>query len=230
MGNHKAGFYVLKMLPRNYIIEIEVKMKKTILFIAFLLFGIIAGNQTQAQSMPNKKDDTKTSKTRTKGPKPEWRSKLFIEGNMGMSFSGNYIQIEVSPVIGYDITDRFSLAAGPIYEFISYKPYSTSDDRVKVNLAGARTFGRFYVIEQLFAHAEYDFLRYKDNFGNKTSANRLPLGAGYHARTSGGGVSMAVMALYDVLYQANKNKPAYALFNDFSYNGWIIRFGVNFHL
>ncbi|MFK7907413.1 MAG: hypothetical protein AB8B69_19920 [Chitinophagales bacterium] len=153
------------------------------------------------------------------------KSRLFTGGNVGLSFSTNYSFVEVSPILGYYFTDKFSAGLGPSYQY--YKIFGSS-----INIIGARTFARYDILDNLFLHGEYGTFSYKDDSDNgRQSFSMLPIGGGY--RQFMGRTSIYAMALYDMLYAQNKGNPNLFLVSALNNgirtnNGWIFRFGVNF--
>jgi hypothetical protein len=147
------------------------------------------------------------------------KKRLFVDGNIGFNFSNNSAYAQVSPVLGYWITQRLAAGAGPSFEYYKYGTYSTTN-------YGGRLFTRFYPLRSLFAHAEYEIVNYKDYYTNtRKTQSRLPIGAGY-SQSVGGAAYINGMVLYDVLYKANSSAP----FNDYIAGGWIFRVGVTMGL
>jgi len=96
-------------------------------------------------------------------------NRLFWGGNFGVQL-GTITNIELSPLLGYNITPSLSAGAGFRYEFIksSVKNYSFSN--YQTNIYGASLFTRYMLFKDLsestglritgslFAHAEYEVL------------------------------------------------------------------------
>jgi len=87
---------------------------------------------------------------------------LFYGGNLGLQF-GNVTLVDISPLIGYKINPRVGIGLSPTYKYFAYKSYYYYYDSpdLKTNVFGASIFGRVIVYENLFAHAEYEYLTYK---------------------------------------------------------------------
>ncbi len=188
-------------------------MKKLTYLLTLLVVICFTSFNTQAQNAPEKKGFDK--------------SRLFTGGNIGLSFSNNYSFIEVSPIIGYYFTDKFSAGLGPSYQYHKFGFYDFS-----FNIIGARTFARYDILDNIFLHGEYGVFSYKDDSDNsRQSFSMLPIGGGY--RQYMGRTSIYAMALYDMFYAKNKDNQNlfyYAGLNNGirTNNGWIFRFGVNF--
>jgi len=102
-------------------------------------------------------------------------SRLLFEGIVGLQF-GTITAIEVSPMIGYKVTNSFVAGIGFTYQYSNYPNFYLNlenGDLVdrKVNIFGGRLFGRYYFAEWfegllggLFLHGEYEHLVYSRNF------------------------------------------------------------------
>jgi len=104
------------------------------------------------------------------------RKKLFFGGYMSLRF-GTVTDIELAPIVGYQLTPRFSVASGIKYEYYSDRYYNYD-----THIYGFKVFSRFNIIQDLnriipagismsiFVHAEYEGLslesRYFD-YGNQ---------------------------------------------------------------
>lgn len=86
--------------------------------------------------------------------KATWKSRVFFGGSGGVSVSGNISVINVSPIVGYRVTDKFHAGLGLRYIHYSQPSRNFSDTRYGGNL-----FTRYYVMPQFYLHGEYDVLR-----------------------------------------------------------------------
>jgi hypothetical protein len=78
------------------------------------------------------------------------KSKMFVGGNLGLSF-GTYTIVNVSPQVGYHLSPMFATGVGLNYNYYGYDDgYQTS----KQTYAGMNIFGRLYPIPQLFIQAQ----------------------------------------------------------------------------
>lgn len=107
-----------------------------------------------------------------------WNEKIFTGGSFGFQF-GNYgTLVDLSPTIGYYISENFAIGTG-----ISYKHYRLEDlymfslaggdirsyDHV-ANILGTGLFLRYYfysedipMLNNVFGHLEYEFIKYEFN-------------------------------------------------------------------
>lgn len=148
--------------------------------------------------------------------KPSGGRKLYYGGNVGASF-GSYTMIGVYPLVGYNLTPKFSVGLKFQYEYITDKRFA---ETYNTSNYGASIFARFRIIPQLYLHAEYAQMSYDLYNGlgesNRTSVPFIFLGAGYR-QSLGGAVYMNAQVLFDVLQ--NSNSP---------YSNWEPFFSVGF--
>lgn len=72
--------------------------------------------------------------------KPRFVDRLVFGGDIGLSV-GTYTYINVSPAIGYRVTDRLTVGLGPIYIYESYKNYN-----LKSSMYGIKAITSFTVL------------------------------------------------------------------------------------
>lgn len=162
----------------------------------------------------------------------KFSEKVFFGGNFGLQF-GDITLVDVSPMVGYRFTDQVAVGVSLSYKYYHYKkfffnPYSYTFSDMTSNIYGASIFGRYYFVENLFAHAEYEYLIYSyDNYRPNTGGASfsksietvdvpgLYLGGGYR-QPIGGRTSFTITILYNVM------ESPYS-----PYSNPIIRAGVN---
>jgi len=83
-------------------------------------------------------DDEQEKKTRKSG----FSSKLFFSPRFGFSVWENSAYIEVAPIVGYKLTKRFWLGAGPEYLYFKSGDYKTS-------VYGLTSFAYFAVLDNI---------------------------------------------------------------------------------
>ena len=167
-------------------------------------------------------------------PKSDWKSKIFFGGGLGASFGSNNTYLEISPLVGYRVTERFSAGLGLSYIYLKQKlnvdVYSnggqylgTNTVNLETNNYGGRVFGRYFVTDDIFLHSEFEVLNSEviDDVEIDriiTTRENIPalfLGGGY-AQRMGGNSALFIMALWDII--EDKNTP---------YDNPIIRIGIN---
>ena len=130
-------------------------------------------------------------------PKKGWKDRIFTGGGLNLQF-GTVTVVGASPILGYMFTDKISAGIG-----ITYLYYQNNTFNYKSSIYGGRLFGRYFVIDQLFLHAEYEVLNLQVYNDVKKAYSRefapgLLLGAGY-SQLVGGTVRLNLMVLWDVI-------------------------------
>lgn len=80
--------------------------------------------------------------------------KLRFGGNLGLQF-GTVTLVEMSPMVGYQATERLMFGVGGTYLYFQDKRYAQT---YSSTYYGGRTFGQFRITPQIFAWAEYEAL------------------------------------------------------------------------
>jgi len=133
------------------------------------------------------------------------KNRLFTGGNLGLQF-GTYTVIDISPIVGYYITKKISTGIGATYQYYGYKDKIYPSDNYSTNIYGAKCFIRYYIIESIFAHAEYEALNLEtiyfdpSNYRHSTPrfwAHGVLLGGGYR-QAIGEHSSINLMLLYNI--------------------------------
>jgi hypothetical protein len=127
--------------------------------------------------------------------KRPFRERIIVGGGLGFSIGSYSSLVDVSPIIGYIITNELVAGVGFTYKYYRYKDYyalvSSSGQDVsfydfKTNIYGMSFWARYYltkteipVIENIFLHAEVEPLmfvnkytldpagEYRDVYGNR---------------------------------------------------------------
>lgn len=147
--------------------------------------------------------------------RPPLKDRMFFGGNFAMSF-GTITFIDVSPLAGVMVTNRFSTGVGATYQYFNDRRFIGGNNSVY----GGRIFSRYNVFPNIFAHAEYeslnlDFYNQRTDRFERTWVPGLLVGGGYFTPFGDrGGANITL--LYNVLHD-NFRSP---------YNSpLIIRFG-----
>ncbi|MBW8685414.1 hypothetical protein [Chitinophaga rhizophila] len=187
------------------------------LLLCFLLLSAV--QLTQAQYY-------KTDTVQRRGFDP---SRLIIGGNLGLAF-GDFTNINISPMVGYRISQLFGagLSINAQYGSERFRDfYGNTGQRNQYSIFGGGVWGRVYPLDFLFIHIQPEYNKVslkstyydtdpktivKDNYGVPS----LLMGGGY-TQPVGGRAAFSVMALYDVLQD---NRSPYQ-------NGLILRMGAS---
>lgn len=120
--------------------------------------------------------------------------RLYFGGNFGLQF-GTYTLINLSPNVGYKITDKLSMGLGFTYQYIKYQDLG-------FHTYGPSVFARYKIVDYLFAHVENEVLNVPvitvDQFGNvlneeRAIINSLLVGGGYMQSTDNFGFYAMVL-------------------------------------
>lgn len=120
---------MVKIMPLN--------KSYAILVASFLLFSTFSAKAQELKDKP-------------------FKDRLFFGGNLGLQF-GSSTYIDISPLIGYQITEKLSAGVGATYIYYNIKKSVYYGD-YETSIYGGRVFGRYSFMENLFAHAETELL------------------------------------------------------------------------
>lgn len=152
-----------------------------------------------------------------------FQDRLYFGGNLALNVFSENKFIDVSPLVGYMITPRYSVGGGFTYQYISREFFAVpSGDRFTVSSSvyGGRVFNRYNVTRDYFAYAEFESLNAEFGIGNAVTEREWVPGLFFGGGTfvplfANGGVNL--MILYNVLHD-NLRSP---------YNSeWVIRGGI----
>lgn len=130
--------------------------------------------------------------------------KLFVGGNLGLIFGTNYTNVDISPLIGYHVTDWFAAGVNFNFDLVSEKGYT--DASQSYTTLGGGIFMRFYPVSQFYAQIQPEYNRYSIQvksgssiIGQEThNVASLLMGGGYVQQISPK-VSLTFGIFYDVL-------------------------------
>lgn len=173
-------------------------MKYLFLGLFPVLFSISLTCQSQYVDEPGQKKsstvDVRSENTgNSAGFDPD---RLVPGGNFAINF-GNPFFIDISPRLGYLVTDKLLLGLGGTY-------MSFSSTFGKANFFGGQAFSRFQVMDNFFANAELDFLNVPDLYGNLDGGRKWlvsPLIGGSYVVPFGKRGGIQATLLYNLNYQ-----------------------------
>ncbi len=145
--------------------------------------------------------------------------RIFFGGNLGLQF-GALTSIEISPLVGYRLSNNWSAGIGLTYMYYEDSRYTPT---YSTNIFGGRLFSRYYIYGDFFAHAEYELLSYEDqDFFTREKTRRNVssyfIGGGFR-QWLGPRAAATIMILY------NLNDNEYSV-----YSNPIFRIGFQFGL
>jgi len=130
--------------------------------------------------------------------KQSFKDRVFLGGNLGLQF-GTVTLIEISPLVGYKITDDLSAGIGFTYQY--YKDTRFNPD-YSTNIIGGRTFARYYIYKDFFAHSELEILNYDAYYWPSSDKDNITItnvlvGGGYNQWISQR-ASVGIMILWNL--------------------------------
>lgn len=92
-------------------------------------------------------------------------NRFVFGGFIGAQF-GDFTAIDVSPIVGYRVTNKFTAGLGMTYQYVSFKDPTGYYQSYKSNIIGPRVFASYDLFYGLFLHTEYEHLwfEYDDSF------------------------------------------------------------------
>lgn len=132
-------------------------------------------------------------------PPPPQPSRVYYGGTLGFNLFGDIFRLSVQPMIGYKITDQFSVGGKVGYEYIKDKRF---DPDLTYHNYGASVFTRYRFIPSAYAHAEFAGINF-DYASGREWVPFLLVGVGYAQRV-GPGTWVIAEVLFDVL-QSSKS-------------------------
>ena len=145
----------------------------TLLYVLFFsILILLLTNSSKAQ--------INTDDKRQKG---NFTSRLFFGGGFGLQF-GSVTLIELSPLVGYKVTPKFSLGVSPTYKYYKYNDYYGPSNDLSTNVWGGSIFARYSIFQNVFAHVEYETLYYNTKVSGNPEYmqqyNSFFVGGGYN--------------------------------------------------
>lgn len=137
--------------------------------------------------------------------------RIFYGGNFGLMF-GTITYVELSPLIGYKISERLSAGPGVSYIYLQDNRFDLS-----TSVYGGRLFARYNFTDYLFGHGEYEVLNRESPYSleGRVNVTSIFVGGGYRQRL-GPNSFLSIMGLW------NLNDSEYSI-----YRNPIIRMGFS---
>ena len=151
---------------------------------------------TNTNTNTNKSNSNKSNTNNQTNSPSNSKGKIFWGGGVNTTTDGKNFIIDAQPYIGYRLTPKAQITAGPVYQYQGGN---------NISIYGARVASRYDIFAGAFAAGMFEYMNYNQNDQNH-SLVRLPLGLGYSHSLFGIGANVSVM--YDVLH--NKSTSPYA--------------------
>ena len=191
-----------------------------------LLFLIVLPTLSMAQYDV---DDVEQDSSSTKEPKInpfKLKEKIYVGSGLNLLF-GNRTLLYVSPMVGYDITPKFSTGVLTMYQY--YRQNFGGGNYAYLHSIGGGVFTRYRPIEQLILETSINtyLTTYNGVSTDKVKANSWMVGLGY-ANSLGGKSYYQVLLSYDLF--KNQDVPEPLLFPFINGGRIYYKFGLIFYL
>ena len=144
----------------------------------------------------------------------------YFGGGVGLGF-GDITYVEISPLVGYRVTDRVSVGGSLLYRYRNDDRFSPSIDTSDY---GGGLFTRYSIVGPFFLQAEYEYLNYEVLQSNRSTtrmnANSLFAGGGI-SQPINRNTSVFATVLYNLTYSSYDEPGPYS-------SPWVVRVGVAF--
>ncbi len=158
--------------------------------------------QTEAQSRP-------VEGRPVEGAPMSMLDRLRLGGSFGLNF-GNFTNINLSPMAGLNLTNKFVAGVGLTYMYTSFRPRGVPGSQRRSNSNyGGRVFMMYNLLPIITLHAEYESLNveYPDASTSNGRARTWlgsPLIGGAYTQPLGGRFTRSILftALYNVSYNS----------------------------
>jgi uncharacterized protein YxeA len=171
--------------------------------------------EEKKEEKPVEKEEEKPQKEEEEKKKDgdSSKDKFYFGGNFNLLFGTNTL-IDISPIVGYRVTEQFSVGTGLIYNY--FKRQLNNSNSVSGTGYGGRFFLRYDIQTDILAnfvispYVEQESISYKfvDSNGNKTPRewnNNLFAGAGIIQPIGRGSINLFI--LYNLTWKENSIYP-----------------------
>lgn len=154
-------------------------MKKIQYVILLLAFGFLAfAPPIRAQYQNLTKNDTakvhqqigQVEKITLSGNSKKQGSRVFVGGNFGGGFSTYNSYIQITPVLGYELTSKIQIGSRLTYIHQWYQ--DGYGNKYNSNIYGGSLFLRYFFWKSLYVQTEYEILSVPDHDTADTNATR----------------------------------------------------------
>lgn len=188
-------------------------------FIVILFICIPAWGQYDIEEA--KKSDT----TDAKYNRFELKERIYVGGEIGLSGFGGAAYVLLAPIVGYDITPRFSVGISTVYQLYRFRNLNTGSV-LNLSTFGLGTFARYRPIDPLIVQVELDGFNTVDlnSYGYKDRLNVPAFMAGLGYAGGGSKAYYQILLMYDFIGNPNMPLPP------FIFNRLHLKMGMVWHL
>ena len=166
-------------------------LKKIGLLLSILIFISLHADAQRRTNHSSNDDETK------------WTDRIVFGGGIGIGYTNGW-NINVTPNVGYKVTDQFWAGLGVDYYYVSWRFDSQNKD--KFSVVGPKAYALYYITPEINLGTEFSHNFYtRTDITNgitqkqKEEQNSWLIGGGYTQRM-GGRAGIRLELYYDVLY------------------------------
>lgn len=176
-------------------------LKSVIKFIPAICLILFMGTITAQEydyDYDHSRSDKDTKPLKVKKDRKFDKSKMSVGGFGGFGFSGDFVFLDLSPIVAYRVIEKMQIGVGVTYQYQNLGDYykgSQYEHFNKVHLYGGQIFDRFFIWKNLFAQIQYNVLntewgeyRYELNGAPHYTATRKT----FHTVFGGGGYNVPI--------------------------------------
>ena len=159
-----------------------------------LVLTLVSGIHASAQYTSEESNEKENPMS-----KLAFRDRLYYGGNFNIGGQNSFLFVDISPSVGYKITERYSVGVSTKFMHIGSRQFQQSFQAL-----GGGLFTRYYVIPEFFLHGEYEALRLKQTYGGNVSTGftNAALAGGGYVNDLGFG-QLYISLLYDFIDHPN---------------------------
>jgi hypothetical protein len=139
-----------------------------------------------------------------------FKDRITIGGDIGLSVGNQITYIRLAPMLGYLVSPKLTIGAGPSYQYYE----DSNPPTFKSTIYGGAAFAQYFVFDGVFLQAQPEILNLEeidftpsDNIGrDRITIPVLLLGGGYSQRSANGS-GFFIALLYDVVGDLNSPYP-----------------------
>ncbi len=177
-------------------------MKQLLFLLAFLSCYLVSNAQFIDDEEPEYQEET-----------PSFKDRLIYGGNLGLVVGRN-TYINVSPMVGYKVTNSFSVGTGIIFEYMNDKRYTPT---FETSIFGGKFFEQQTLFDFAVLYGEFNLLSLETKYYHwdlypEQKRFLLPVpwvGGGIHQKMGKGGISL--MVLFNLNSSQHSPYPPYEI-------------------
>ncbi len=163
--------------------------------------------------------------TESKMNRFELKERIYVGGEIGLSGFAGGAYVLLAPLIGYDITPRFSAGISTVYQLYRFRNLNTGSV-LNLSTFGLGTFARYRPIDPLIMQVELDGFNTVDlnSYGYTDRLNVPAFMAGLGYAGGGSKAYYQILLMYDFIGNPNMPLPP------FIFNRLHLKMGMVWHL